>query len=130
VPLHLILVNNSCFFLHSFFIFFINLLLHEHIAKNGRFHSKASCNNYNLLWNYVKCFNTDVTWHKCWLDHSLCNSMLNRKFPVTTATGDVFRLPKITILHCFFSIKTDFKVFNFSMNLDRVKGFLANRDHF
>jgi hypothetical protein len=24
--------------------------------------------------------------------------------------GDISKLPKITILHCFFSIKTDFKV--------------------
>jgi hypothetical protein len=36
--------------------------------------------------------------------------MLNRKFPVTMATGGVSKLPKITILHCFFPIKTDFKV--------------------
>jgi hypothetical protein len=35
--------------------------------------------------------------------------MLNFKFPVTMATGDVTQLQKITILH-FFPIKTDFKV--------------------
>jgi hypothetical protein len=80
-----------------------NLLPHEHIAKIGCFHWKASCNKFQLLWIYEKCFNTDETWHKCWLDHSLCNSMLKCKFPVTSATGDVSKLPKITILHCFFS---------------------------
>jgi hypothetical protein len=36
--------------------------------------------------------------------------MLNLKFPVTMATGDVSQLQKITIVHCFFSIETDFKV--------------------
>jgi hypothetical protein len=37
--------------------------------------------------------------------------MLIRTIPVTMAMGDVSKLPKITILHCFFfSIKTDFKV--------------------
>jgi hypothetical protein len=60
-----------------------------------------------LLWNYEKCFNTE-TWHTCWLDHILCNSMLNLKFPVSmTKGGGVSKLRKI--LYCF-SIKTDLKV--------------------
>jgi hypothetical protein len=71
------------------------------LCKNDRFHWKASCYKFKLLWNYEKCS----------LDHSLCNSMLNRKFPVTMATGVVSKLRKFTILHCFFfNQNSDFKV--------------------
>jgi hypothetical protein len=60
----------------------------------------TSSNCYETM---KKCFNTDQSWHKYWLDHSLCNSMLNLKFLVITTMGDVSKLPKITILRCFFS---------------------------
>jgi hypothetical protein len=60
---------------------------------------ETSSNCYETI---KKCLKTDKTW----LHHSLCNGMLNRKFPVTMATGDVPKFPKITILHClFFSFK-------------------------
>jgi hypothetical protein len=39
------------------------------------------------LW---KCLNTDETWHKCWLDYSLCKSMLNVKLYAT---------PKVKVTH-------------------------------
>jgi hypothetical protein len=52
--------------------------------------------------------------------------MHNRKLSVTMATGDVSKLPKITILHCFFPSKPISKCCNFSMNWDRVKGFSAS----
>jgi hypothetical protein len=102
----------------------INLLPHEHIVKNGRFQWKASCYKFKLLCNYEKCFNTDETWHRdqVGLDHPLCKSMLNRKFPVTKASGDVSNLQKITILHCFFLSNLISKCCNLSMNWDR-KGF-------
>jgi hypothetical protein len=108
-----------------------NPLLHEHIVKDGCFHWKASCYKFKLLRNYQKCFNTDQTWHKCWLDHCRCNIMLNLKFPVTMATGVRLKIANITILRgfflffFFFSTKLISKCCNFLMDCDRVKGFSA-----
>jgi hypothetical protein len=83
----------------------INLLPHEHIVKNGLFHWKASYFKFQLLWNYEKCLNTNETWHKCWLNHNLCNSMLNLKFP-----WGPFQNCENWLLCIVFSIKTEFKM--------------------
>jgi hypothetical protein len=104
----------------------INLLPHEHIVKMVVFIEKPPLISSNCYEIMKKCFNTEETWHKWWLEHSIRNSMLNRKFPVTMARGDVSKLPKITILHCFFPWKLILKCCNFSMNWDRVKGYLAS----
>jgi hypothetical protein len=60
---------------------------------------------------------------------SLCNSMLNRKFPVTMATGRRLKIAKIHyfayIFVVFFPSKLISMCCNFSMNSDRVKGFSA-----
>jgi hypothetical protein len=82
---------------------------------------------FKLLWHYEKCFNSNETWHKYWLDHSLCNSMLSRKYPVTMEKGGRLKIVRKnnTILHCFFPSKLSSKCCNFSMNWDRVKGFSA-----
>jgi hypothetical protein len=84
------------------------------IVKNVRFYWKASCYTFKLLLNYEKCFNTDETWHKCWLDHSLCNSMLNLKFPVTMATGGRLRIAKNQYLALFFPSKLISKCCNWN----------------
>jgi hypothetical protein len=76
----------------------INLLLQEHIVKNGRFSLKAFCNKFKLLWNYKNCFNTDQTLNKSELEQSLCNIMLNLKFTVTLAIWGHLKIAKITIL--------------------------------
>jgi hypothetical protein len=99
----------------------LNPLPHEHIVKNGRFHWKASCYKFKLLRNYEKCFNTDETWHKCWLaiaSETAC-SILN--FLLPWHGGDVSKLPNLTILHCFISIKTDFKVLQLLNELRQSK---------
>jgi hypothetical protein len=44
--------------------------------------------------NYKNCFNTNQTWHKCWLDHWLCNNMLLLKSPVTMATRGHLKIAK------------------------------------
>jgi hypothetical protein len=54
--------------------------------------------------------NTDESWHKCRLDHSLCNSMLNLKFPVTMAIGGRFKFARNQYFALCFSFKNDFKV--------------------
>jgi hypothetical protein len=65
-------------------------------------------------------FNTDGTWHKCWLNLNLCNSMLHLKFPVTMATGGCLKIAKKITGKKLIS-----KGCNFSMHWDRVKGFSA-----
>jgi hypothetical protein len=87
-------------------------------------HWKASCYKFKLLWNYEKCFNTNQTWHKCWLDHCLCTDML-LNFLLPWQRGDISKLPKITILPRFFRSKFISKCCNFSRDWDRVKGFSA-----
>jgi hypothetical protein len=82
----------------------------EHIVKNGHFHWKASSYKFKLLWNYEKSFNTNQTWHKCWLDHCLCNDMVSLKFPVTTATRGHLKIAKNHYFASIFSIKIYFKV--------------------
>jgi hypothetical protein len=105
--------------------FFINPFPHEHIVKNGRFHWKASCYKFKLLWNYEKCFNTNQTWHKCWLDHCLCNDMLSLKFPVTMTTRRLLTIAKNHFFDPIFPSKFISKCCNFSMDWDRVKCFSA-----
>jgi hypothetical protein len=51
--------------------------------------------------------------------------MLHHNFLVTMAMGDISKLPKITILHCFFPSKLISKCCNFSVASDREKGFSA-----
>jgi hypothetical protein len=88
----------------------LNPFHHEHIVKNGRFHWKASRYKFKLLWNYEKCFNTNQTWHKCWLDYCLCNDMLSRKFPVTMSKRGHLKIAKNHYFAAIFSIKIYFKV--------------------
>jgi hypothetical protein len=56
--------------------------------------------------------------------------MLSLKFPVTMATRDISKLPKITILRWFFTSKFISKCCNFSMDWGRVKGFSALVTHY
>jgi hypothetical protein len=89
-----------------------NLLPHEHIMKNGRFHRKASCYKFTLLsFIIIKLWKRLQYWwnlaHICCLNHKLCNNMLNLKFSVTMATYQNCEKSLVCIV---FSIKTDFKV--------------------
>jgi hypothetical protein len=43
---------------------------------------------------YKNCFNINQTWHKCWLDHCLCNNMPRVKFPVPKATRGHLKIAK------------------------------------
>jgi hypothetical protein len=48
------------------------------------------------------------------VNYTIANRLLNRKFSVTMATGDVSKLPKNTILHfCLFPSKLILKCSNF-----------------
>jgi hypothetical protein len=59
--------------------------------------------------------------------YSLFNSMLNRKFPITMATGGRLKIAKNHYFALFLSIKTDFKVLQFLNELRlKVKGFSAS----
>jgi hypothetical protein len=111
----------------SFFFVVFNLLPHEHIyCEKWPFSLKSLLLQVKTTMKLWKCFNTGETWHKCWLGHSVCNSMLNRKYSVTVATKGRLKIAKITILHCFFPSKLISKCYNFSMNWVRVKGFSAS----
>jgi hypothetical protein len=81
---------------------FCQPFLSEHIVKNGRVHWKASCYKFKLLWNYEKCFNTNQTWHKCWLAISFVTTCSVWNFLLPWQRGDISKLPKITILPRFF----------------------------
>jgi hypothetical protein len=81
---------------------------------------ETSSNCYGTIKN---AFNTDETWHKCWLHHSLCHSMLNPKFSVPMATGERLKIAKNHYFALFFSKCCISKCCNFSMNWDRVKTF-------
>jgi hypothetical protein len=102
---------------------------HEHIVKNGRFHWKASCYKFKLLWNYEKCFNTNPILIKLGTNFdwtiafvTTC-SVLN--FLLPWQRGDISKLPKITILSRFLPSKFISKCCNFSRDWDRVKVFSA-----
>jgi hypothetical protein len=49
----------------------------------------------------LKCFNTNQTWHKCLLDNSLCNSMLNLKFLDIMTTREHLKIAKT---HHYFTL--------------------------
>jgi hypothetical protein len=99
-----------------------NPFLHEHFVKNGCFHWKSSCYyKFKLLWNYEKDFNTVQSRHKCSLDHSICNDILN--FLLPWQRRDICKLPKITILRWVFHQKLISKCCNVSMDWNRIKGF-------
>jgi hypothetical protein len=103
--------NSNRYNCHSF-IYIINLLLHEHIVKNGRFHWKASC--YIFSWNCYETMKnasilmklgTNVNW-----TIASVTACLILNFLLPWQWGDVSKLTKITIFALFFSIKTNFKV--------------------
>jgi hypothetical protein len=70
------------------------------------------------------------TWHKCWLDHYLCNNMLSLKFPLTMATRRHLKIAKNRYFALIFPSKLISKCCNFSMDWDRVKGFSALVTHY
>jgi hypothetical protein len=73
----------------------------------------------------IKYFNTNQTWHKCWLDHCLCKTCLCLNFLSPWQRGDISKLQNITILRRFFPSKLISKCFNFTKDWDRVKCFSA-----
>jgi hypothetical protein len=72
------------------------------LLKMAFFIEKPPVTSSNCYETMKKCFNTDETW----LDHNLCNSMLNRKFLVTIATGERLKIAKNHYFALFFSIKS------------------------
>jgi hypothetical protein len=87
-----------------------NPLPHEHIVKNGRFIEMPPVTSSN-------CFETMKYASILMKRGTNVNWTIASVFPVTMATGDVSKLPKITFLHRFFSpSKLISKCCNFSMD--------------
>jgi hypothetical protein len=106
--------------MYSKFCWPVNPWPHKHFVKNG-FHWKASFYTSSNCYELLKMLNQ--TWHKCLLDHSLCNGILNLKFPVSLATRGHIKNAINHYLALIFSIKTDFNVLQLLNGWDRVKGF-------
>jgi hypothetical protein len=84
------------------------------------------CYKFKLLWNCKRYFSIHQTWHKCWLDHSICNSMLNLKFPVTMATRGHLKITKKSLFCVDFFHQNWFQSAATSQLIKiRVKGFSA-----
>jgi hypothetical protein len=104
----------------------LNLLFHEHIAQNGRFHWKASCNKFKLLWNYE---NASILMKLgTYVDETIASvtacSIVN--FLLLWQRGTFQNCQKTLFCIVFFSSKLISKCCNFSMNWNRVKGFSAS----
>jgi hypothetical protein len=95
--------------------FLIQLLLLTHnfmsiLWKMAVFIEKSPVTSSNCYKTIKKCFNTNQTWHKCWLDHCLCNNMPRLKFPVTIGTRGHLKIAKNHYFALIFSIKIEFKM--------------------